>query len=210
MFILQNGAGATNEAFQSAPSGPQLVVWGTDVIVVQCRTLFTRFIESFTYCDVDGDEKVDGMDKDKPLYIQKLEEVCIKLLANLENSASLCLPVYQLFVESKFKFSLLSLTSLQPKPSCLFWGREEGAKDEEGRKKPYKEKAQQFSLDGFLFQCYLIRGWHIKLYYLKKKVSLAHLSHFWRQENLFGSLTFLILSKRFLVLQKCWHHEHFF
>ena len=75
--ILQECAGATSETFQSAASGPQLVVWGTNVVVVQCRTRFTLFIENFTYRDVDVDEKMDGMDLNKPLYIQKLEEVCV-------------------------------------------------------------------------------------------------------------------------------------
>lgn len=54
---------------------PQLVIWGTDVIVNQCKEKFRRFIEEFVGTGVDSDEQFDGMNVDDPLYLQRLDEV---------------------------------------------------------------------------------------------------------------------------------------
>jgi DNA replication licensing factor MCM4 len=71
-----DGAVAESEG-DCGTRGPQLVVWGTDVVVAQCKIQFTRFIERFVNHDVDVDEKFDGMNTEQPFYLQKLEEISI-------------------------------------------------------------------------------------------------------------------------------------
>ncbi|XP_066289998.1 DNA replication licensing factor mcm4-A-like [Branchiostoma lanceolatum] len=58
------------------PSGPQLVIWGTDVVVSHCKDKFKRFLASYVVPSLDEDE-MEGMDIKQPLYMQKLEEVAI-------------------------------------------------------------------------------------------------------------------------------------
>ncbi|KAK7066561.1 DNA replication licensing factor, mcm4 component [Halocaridina rubra] len=62
-------------AMTEAPQGPQLVIWGTDVVVSECKDRFKNFILRFTDPDAADDERVDGMNTDEPLYLQKLEEI---------------------------------------------------------------------------------------------------------------------------------------
>lgn len=56
---------------------PQLVIWGTDVIVNQCKEKFRRFVEEFIGTGVDSDEQFDGMNVDDPLYLQRLDEISV-------------------------------------------------------------------------------------------------------------------------------------
>ena len=56
------------------PQGPQLVIWGTDVVVSACKDKFRRFLETFVDA-VEEDERVENMDESEPLYMQKLREV---------------------------------------------------------------------------------------------------------------------------------------
>ena len=56
-------------------TGTQLVIWGTDVVVNQCKEKFVRFISRFIDNSVEEDEQFDGMDVREPYYIQRLEEV---------------------------------------------------------------------------------------------------------------------------------------
>ncbi|XP_068249560.1 DNA replication licensing factor MCM4-like [Palaemon carinicauda] len=58
-----------------APQGPQLVIWGTDVVVSECKDRFKTFVLRFTDPDAAEDERVDGMNTSDPLYLQKLEEI---------------------------------------------------------------------------------------------------------------------------------------
>ncbi|KAI8491133.1 DNA replication licensing factor, mcm4 component [Branchiostoma belcheri] len=58
------------------PSGPQLVIWGTDVVVSHCKDKFRRFLSQFVVPSLDEDE-MEGIDVQRPLYMQKLEEVAI-------------------------------------------------------------------------------------------------------------------------------------
>ena len=68
----------TSEAGGSEQNvGPQMVIWGTDVVVSHCKDKFKQFIQTFTVTDITDDEKFEGMDIDQPLYLQKLEEVKI-------------------------------------------------------------------------------------------------------------------------------------
>lgn len=49
-----------------ASGEPQLVVWGTDVAIAECREKFVRFVQRFVEADAITNE---------PLYEAKLEEV---------------------------------------------------------------------------------------------------------------------------------------
>ena len=59
----------------SAEANPQLVIWGTDVSVAACKAKFKKFLETFIDPEVDEDEKLDGLNPEEPLYLQKLEQV---------------------------------------------------------------------------------------------------------------------------------------
>ncbi|XP_065675441.1 DNA replication licensing factor mcm4-A isoform X2 [Hydra vulgaris] len=55
-------------------SEPKLVIWGTDVVVTDTKERFRQFV--LTYIDDDFDVN-NEYEQDKPLYIQKLEEISI-------------------------------------------------------------------------------------------------------------------------------------
>ena len=75
LFPLQDPGRLTSDIASDTNAGPQLVIWGTDVVVSHCKEKFRRFIERYMEQDVEQDEQFDGMDINEPLYIQKLEEV---------------------------------------------------------------------------------------------------------------------------------------
>ena len=52
-----------------------MVIWGTDVVVSECKERFKQLILEFVEPMAEEDERVDGMNVDEPLYLQKLEEV---------------------------------------------------------------------------------------------------------------------------------------
>nr|CAD7591375.1 unnamed protein product [Timema genevievae] len=56
-------------------TGPQLVIWGTNVVVSQCKEKFKRFVSRFIDPDAEEDERTETMDVNEPLYMQKLEEI---------------------------------------------------------------------------------------------------------------------------------------
>ena len=56
------------------PGAPQLVIWGTNVVVSEAKEGFHRFL--MRYIDPEADE-AEGIDPDEPLYLQKLDEVRI-------------------------------------------------------------------------------------------------------------------------------------
>lgn len=56
-------------------AGPQLVIWGTDVVVSHCKEKFKQFLQTFVNDTLETDERMDGVDMEQPLYLQKLEEV---------------------------------------------------------------------------------------------------------------------------------------
>lgn len=62
----------TSEA--GSETGPNLVIWGTDVSVQVCKERFKKFIKLHK-ASAEEDEKVDGYDPNLPLYMQKLDEV---------------------------------------------------------------------------------------------------------------------------------------
>ncbi|XP_014220364.1 DNA replication licensing factor MCM4 [Trichogramma pretiosum] len=55
--------------------GPQLVIWGTNVIVNKCKQQFKEFIQTFIDPEAENDELPDNMDVTEPLYMQKLDEI---------------------------------------------------------------------------------------------------------------------------------------
>lgn len=59
----------------SQSSGPQLVIWGTNVVVSECKTKFKRFMMRYIDPDAQQDEVSEGMNLNEPLYMQKLEEI---------------------------------------------------------------------------------------------------------------------------------------
>ncbi|ESO98208.1 hypothetical protein LOTGIDRAFT_206222 [Lottia gigantea] len=66
----------TSEISSDPNAGPQLVIWGTDVVVSQCKEKFRRFISK--YIDrqsVADDEQFEGMDISEPYYLQRLDEI---------------------------------------------------------------------------------------------------------------------------------------
>ncbi len=72
---FKDGGRVTSEITSDTNAGPQLVIWGTDVIVDQCKKKFKRFIETYVEVAVDQDERFDGINPNEPLYMQRLEEV---------------------------------------------------------------------------------------------------------------------------------------
>lgn len=65
-----SGGGVTDAA-----SGINLVIWGTNVVVGQCKEKFKRFVHTFAEENVEMDEQVEGANINQPLYMQKLEEI---------------------------------------------------------------------------------------------------------------------------------------
>lgn len=65
----------SSELGSDTTGGPQLVIWGTDVVVSQCKEKFVRFISRFIDEAVEEDERFDGMDVREPYYIQRLSEI---------------------------------------------------------------------------------------------------------------------------------------
>lgn len=57
--------------------GPQLVIWGTDVVVSRCKEQFRRFVQQFVVPDIDSDERFDGMNIADPFYLQRLDEIAV-------------------------------------------------------------------------------------------------------------------------------------
>ncbi|XP_052817701.1 DNA replication licensing factor mcm4-like isoform X2 [Mya arenaria] len=65
----------TSEITSEANVGPQLVIWGTDVVVSHCKEKFRRFISKYVDKDVAEDETFEGMDINQPYYLQRMEEI---------------------------------------------------------------------------------------------------------------------------------------
>ena len=55
--------------------GPQLVIWGTNVVVNRCKEQFKRFIQRFIDPEAENDELPENMNVTEPLYLQKLNEI---------------------------------------------------------------------------------------------------------------------------------------
>lgn len=69
-------AAAPSEAAPTdSGAGPQLVIWGTDVVVSECKDRFKQFVLQFVEPEAEDDERTEQMNTDEPLYLQKLEEI---------------------------------------------------------------------------------------------------------------------------------------
>lgn len=67
----------TSEISSDPNAGPQLVIWGTDVVVSHCKEKFKRFICKYVDTNVADDEQFEGMDISQPYYLQRLEEISL-------------------------------------------------------------------------------------------------------------------------------------
>ena len=65
------------DASEGEQAAPQLVIWGTDVVVNRCKDKFKTFISTFVDPNAEEDEITNDMDLNQPLYLQKLDEVII-------------------------------------------------------------------------------------------------------------------------------------
>lgn len=74
-LFVQEPTKVTSDITSDPNAGPQLVIWGTDVVVSQCKDKFRRFISRYVDKNVAADEQFDGMDINEPYYLQRLEEV---------------------------------------------------------------------------------------------------------------------------------------
>ncbi|KAL3859998.1 hypothetical protein ACJMK2_010175 [Sinanodonta woodiana] len=65
----------TSDIASDPNAGPQLVIWGTDVVVSHCKDKFKKFILKYVDKDIADDEQFQGMDISQPYYLQRLEEI---------------------------------------------------------------------------------------------------------------------------------------
>ncbi|XP_041563390.1 LOW QUALITY PROTEIN: DNA replication licensing factor MCM4 [Drosophila gunungcola] len=72
--IPEKGSETTDPVSESSQA-PQLVVWGTNVVVSQCKSKFKSFIMRFIDPGAEQDEISENIDVNQPLYLQKLEEI---------------------------------------------------------------------------------------------------------------------------------------
>uniref|UniRef100_A0A1Y1KIS5 DNA replication licensing factor MCM4 n=2 Tax=Photinus pyralis TaxID=7054 RepID=A0A1Y1KIS5_PHOPY len=56
-------------------SAPQLVIWGTNVSVEQCKAKFKKFLMRYIALDAEEDEVSEITNVHQPLYMQKIEEI---------------------------------------------------------------------------------------------------------------------------------------
>lgn len=63
------------DASEGEQAAPQLVIWGTDVVVNRCKDKFKTFISTFVDPNAEEDEVTNDMDVNQPLYLQKLDEI---------------------------------------------------------------------------------------------------------------------------------------
>ncbi|KAK9890239.1 hypothetical protein WA026_010352 [Henosepilachna vigintioctopunctata] len=54
---------------------PHLVIWGTNVSLVESKKKFKQFILRFIDPNAEEDERTDDMSVNEPLYMQKLDEI---------------------------------------------------------------------------------------------------------------------------------------
>lgn len=53
----------------------QLMVWGTNVVISECKNKFRLFLQRYIDPEAEQDEVEEGMNLNEPLYMQKLDEV---------------------------------------------------------------------------------------------------------------------------------------
>ncbi|XP_012062600.1 PREDICTED: DNA replication licensing factor MCM4 [Atta cephalotes] len=65
------------ERTSEGENGPQLIIWGTSVVVDRIKQQFRRFVTYFIDPEAENDELPENMNLTEPLYLQKLEEIHI-------------------------------------------------------------------------------------------------------------------------------------
>ncbi|XP_018372359.1 PREDICTED: DNA replication licensing factor MCM4 isoform X2 [Trachymyrmex cornetzi] len=65
------------ERTSEGENGPQLIIWGTNVVVDRIKQQFRRFVTYFIDPEAENDELPENMNLTEPLYLQKLEEIHI-------------------------------------------------------------------------------------------------------------------------------------
>lgn len=65
----------TTDPASEASSVPQMVVWGTNVVVNHCKNKFKQFLLRYIDPTAEQDEISENIDVNQPLYLQKLEEI---------------------------------------------------------------------------------------------------------------------------------------
>ncbi|KAF7995852.1 hypothetical protein HCN44_006959 [Aphidius gifuensis] len=60
---------------ESDAAGPQLVIWGTNVVINECKDQFKRFIQRFIDPEAENDELPGSLNLNEPLYLQRLNEI---------------------------------------------------------------------------------------------------------------------------------------
>ncbi|EGI59140.1 PREDICTED: DNA replication licensing factor MCM4 [Acromyrmex echinatior] len=65
------------EKTSEGENGPQLIIWGTSVVVDRIKQQFRRFVTYFIDPEAENDELPENMNLTEPLYLQKLEEIHI-------------------------------------------------------------------------------------------------------------------------------------
>ena len=64
---------------ENSENAPQMVIWGTNVQIVDCKKKFTRFIQTFMDQELAEDEEFEGLDHSRPYYEQRLHEIAVTL-----------------------------------------------------------------------------------------------------------------------------------
>lgn len=73
---------------ENSDSVPQVVIWGTSVVLAETKRKFARFIQTFQDADTADDEEFEGLDHSAPYYAQRLAEIAISLVPFLNVNAS--------------------------------------------------------------------------------------------------------------------------
>ncbi|XP_076283988.1 disc proliferation abnormal [Lasioglossum baleicum] len=74
-FSIQEPIPEAPATSESDTAGPHLVVWGTNVVINQCKEQFKLFFQQFIDPEAENDELPENMNLLEPLYLQKLEEI---------------------------------------------------------------------------------------------------------------------------------------
>ncbi|UYV66053.1 MCM4, partial [Cordylochernes scorpioides] len=112
---------------QDAPSGPELVIWGTNVVVSDCKTKFKDFLQTYVFSEPAPDERFTTLDVQQPYYMQKLEEVGVfgddipplELMTCVDRSMPWRTPTSTSTVHTSRTSALSSMTSCSSIPRRL-------------------------------------------------------------------------------------------
>ncbi|CAH8864825.1 unnamed protein product [Trichobilharzia szidati] len=78
--LIPATTGALGTTDASTASGPQTVIWGTDVNIAQVMSRFKHFLLTFIPTDLTGQPNLttgQPIDPERPLYLQRMEDLAI-------------------------------------------------------------------------------------------------------------------------------------